>query len=171
VVTWSGCFPESIRHSIDYASLSSGLFVGFAYVPASPDWQQSARRLVDIPITGSAANQITLELTSGLSATRTSSGFDGGISPGQLVFTGDLFGSNPQLWSDNEQPRLTESSSQLPACRPTGIISLPPLEKSLVVGEPTGMMTSDKKGEGFLPGIEFQANHGYSSLFSQRGTH
>jgi len=38
-----------------------------------------------------------------------------------------------------------------------GIISLSPLEKSLVVGEPTGMMTPDKKGEGFLPGIEFQA--------------
>jgi hypothetical protein len=97
VVTWSGCFPERIRHSIDYASLSSGLFIGFAYVPASPDWQQSARRLVDIPI-----------------------------------------------WR---------------------------LEKSLVVGKATGMMTPDKKGEGFLPGIEFQANHGYSSLFSQRGTH
>jgi hypothetical protein len=27
--------------------------IGVAYVPASPDWQESARRLVDILITGS----------------------------------------------------------------------------------------------------------------------
>ncbi len=31
------------------------------------------------------------------------------------------------------------------------------------------MMASDKKGESFLPGIEFQANHGYSSLVLAKG--
>jgi hypothetical protein len=33
------------------------------------------------------------------------------------------------------------------------------------------MMAPDKNGEDFLPGIEFQANHGYSSFFSQGGMH
>jgi len=35
-------------------------------------------------------------------------------------------------------------------------LSRAPLEKLLVVGEPTGMMASDKKGESFFPGIEFR---------------
>ena len=55
-----------IRKDLDAIDLLKAL-IGVACVPASPDWQQSARRLVAILITGSA-NQITLELTSGLSA-------------------------------------------------------------------------------------------------------
>jgi len=44
----------------------------------------------------------------------------GFVLQSRLVFTGDLSGSNPQLWSDNgHQPKLAESSFQLPACRPT----------------------------------------------------
>jgi hypothetical protein len=66
---------------------------------------------------------------------------------------------------------LRKQPNYIPLADEPGIISLPPLEKLLVVGEPAGMMTSEKKGEGFLPGIEFQANHGYSFLFSQRGEH
>lgn len=41
-----------IRRDLDPMDLLRAL-VGVAYVPASPDWQQSARRLVDILITGS----------------------------------------------------------------------------------------------------------------------
>jgi AcrR family transcriptional regulator len=41
-----------IRQDLDGIDLLKAL-IGVAYVPASPDWQQSARRLVDILITGS----------------------------------------------------------------------------------------------------------------------
>lgn len=41
-----------IRKDLDAIDLLKAL-IGVAYVPASPDWQQSARRLVDILITGS----------------------------------------------------------------------------------------------------------------------
>ena len=41
-----------IRKDLDSSDLLRAL-VGVAYIPASPDWQQSARRLVDILIAGS----------------------------------------------------------------------------------------------------------------------
>ena len=41
-----------IRRDVDPVDLLRAL-VGVAYMSASPDWQQSARRLVDILITGS----------------------------------------------------------------------------------------------------------------------
>jgi hypothetical protein len=37
-----------------------------------------------------------------------------------------------------------------------GIISLPPLENLLVVGEPTGMMTSDKREKVFFLELSFR---------------
>ena len=41
-----------IRKDLDAIDLLKAL-IGVAYVPASPDWQQSAKRLVDILVTGS----------------------------------------------------------------------------------------------------------------------
>jgi AcrR family transcriptional regulator len=41
-----------VRRDVDPVDLLKAL-VGFSYVSASPDWQQSARRLVDILISGS----------------------------------------------------------------------------------------------------------------------
>ena len=47
-----GIKSGDIRRDLDPLDLLKAL-VGVAYVPASPDWQQSAKRLVDILITGS----------------------------------------------------------------------------------------------------------------------
>lgn len=47
-----GIQSGEIRKDLDAIDLLKAL-IGVAYVPASPDWQQSARRLVDILITGS----------------------------------------------------------------------------------------------------------------------
>jgi AcrR family transcriptional regulator len=47
-----GIQSGEIRKDLDPLDLLKAL-VGVAYVPASPDWQQSARRLVDILIAGS----------------------------------------------------------------------------------------------------------------------
>jgi len=41
-----------VRRDLDPIDLLKAL-VGFSYVSASPDWRQSARRLVDILISGS----------------------------------------------------------------------------------------------------------------------
>jgi AcrR family transcriptional regulator len=47
-----GMESGEIRQDLDAIDLLKAL-VGVAYMPASPDWQQSARRLVDILVTGS----------------------------------------------------------------------------------------------------------------------
>lgn len=47
-----GIKSGDVRGDLDPLDLLKAL-VGVAYVPASPDWQQSARRLVDILIAGS----------------------------------------------------------------------------------------------------------------------
>jgi AcrR family transcriptional regulator len=47
-----GIQSGEIRKDLDGIDLLKAL-IGVAYVPSSPDWQQSARRLVDILITGS----------------------------------------------------------------------------------------------------------------------
>jgi AcrR family transcriptional regulator len=47
-----GIQSGEIRQDVNALDLLKAL-IGVAYIPASPDWQQSARRLVDILITGS----------------------------------------------------------------------------------------------------------------------
>ena len=47
-----GIQSAGIRKDLDAIDLLKAL-IGVAYMPASPDWQQSARRLADILITGS----------------------------------------------------------------------------------------------------------------------
>lgn len=49
-----GIKSDDIRRDLDSVDLLKAL-VGVAYMSSSPDWQQSARRLVDILITGSRA--------------------------------------------------------------------------------------------------------------------
>jgi AcrR family transcriptional regulator len=49
-----GIQSGQIRKGLDAIDLLKAL-IGVAYVPASPDWQQSAKRLVDILIIGSQA--------------------------------------------------------------------------------------------------------------------
>jgi hypothetical protein len=78
-----------------------------------------------------------------------------------------LEGANAKFGKPSHNP----VSGLLSICCQTANYLAASVKKLLVVREPTGIMTSVKKGEGILPGIEFPANYGYSFLFSQRGTH